>query len=319
MKVALIVPYFGTLPNYFQIFLDSCEHNPNFDWLIFSDDETAYRYPDNVHLSRMTFPQCRELVQSQFDFPVTLHTPQKLCDYKCAYGLIFQEYLTEYDWWGYCDLDQIFGNLGAFITEEMLGSYDKIGSIGHLTLQRNTAECNQIFASTARHREVFTTERGCGFDEWLPGNVNEIWLESGRPVLLENPGADINAYRTTLQTVYFDLDSRRYERSPVTNSIFCWENGNLKQLWLENNKLCSLPWPYIHLQKRAMTDCRQDKSAGKFCIVPNRFADGTEDPVRLLKQAKLRGQLNPQFFKVKWRSLKYRLRSGDWKFSNIFH
>ena len=318
MKIALIVPFFGTLPNYFQLFLDSCGKNPDFDWLIFSDDETAYRYPENVRLHKMTFGQCRELVQRRFEFPVTLHTPQKLCDYKCAYGPIFQEYLTGYDWWGYCDLDQIFGDLGAFVTEELLRTCDKIGSIGHLTLQRNTDECNRVFASTPRHREVFTTERGCAFDEWLPGNVNEIWLESGRPVWMENPGADINSYRTTLQTVRFDLDSRSYEMSPVTNSIFCWENGKLTQLWEEDGVLQSRPWPYVHLQKRAMTDCRRDRTAHKFYIVPNCFVDGTEDPVRLLKQAKRRGMVNTQFFKVKWKSLKYRLRSGDWKFSNVF-
>lgn len=318
MKIAFIVPYFGKLPNYFQIFLDSCEKNPDFDWLIFTDDETAYRYPGNVHLHKMTFTECRKLVQSRYDFPVTLHTPQKLCDYKCAYGYIFEDYIRGFDWWGYCDLDQVFGNLSAFITDGTLRGLDKFGSIGHLTLLRNEPDCNRVFASTPRHREVFTTEKGCAFDEWLPGNVNEIWLASGHPARYENPGADINTYRTTLQTVHFDPDSRSYVLSPITNSVFCWDEGKLTQLWQENGRLCSQDWPYVHLQKRPMTDCRRDPECSKYYIVPNRFVDGTEDPVRLLKQAKLRGLVNTQFFNVKWKSLRYRLRSGDWQFSNVF-
>lgn len=67
--------------------------------------------------------------------------------------------------------------------------------------------------------------------------------------------------------------------SPIANAIFCWENGKLTLLWEENGVLQSRPWPYVHLQKRAMTDCRRDKTFHKFYIVPNCFVDGTEDPV----------------------------------------
>ena len=48
MKVALIVLYFGKLPNYFSLFLKSCEVNKDFTWLIFTDDETEFNYPENV-------------------------------------------------------------------------------------------------------------------------------------------------------------------------------------------------------------------------------------------------------------------------------
>lgn len=314
MTVAIIVPYFGRLPNYFQLFLDSCGRNPEFDWIIFSNDTTEYAYPPNVHFREMTFEACCEKIQERFDFTVSLNTPQKLCDFKCAYGYIFEDILAEYDWWGHCDLDQIFGRLGDFITVEMLNAYDKIGSLGHLTLYRNTRENNRVFMSTDRYRSVFTTETGCAFDEWLPDNINEVYLASGRKMDLNNPGADINAYRTTFQTVEFKLDGRYYEKSPVTNSIFLWDKGRLTQIFEGGTR----EYPYVHLQKRKMTDARGDKAADKFYIVPNCFVDGTADPVRLLKTAKGRGLVNTQFFTVKWKSLKYRIRSGDWKFSSVF-
>ena len=46
MKIAIIVPYFGKMPNYFQLFLNSCASNKKFDWLIFSDDKAKYDYPE---------------------------------------------------------------------------------------------------------------------------------------------------------------------------------------------------------------------------------------------------------------------------------
>lgn len=101
MKIAIIIAYFGKLPEYIQLFLDSCKLNYGFEWLIFSDDDTTYNYPSNVHLIKMNFGECKKLIQSKFDFEITLSKPQKLCDYKCAYGVIFEDYIQDYDWWGH--------------------------------------------------------------------------------------------------------------------------------------------------------------------------------------------------------------------------
>ncbi|MGZ1250167.1 DUF6625 family protein [Lactobacillus delbrueckii subsp. bulgaricus] len=54
-KVAFIVPYFGKLPNYFQLFLNSCRLNKNFKWIIVTDDKTSYSWPQNVQKIDMSF------------------------------------------------------------------------------------------------------------------------------------------------------------------------------------------------------------------------------------------------------------------------
>ena len=322
MKIAIIVAYFGTLPSYFQLFLDSCRINKNFDWLIFTNDTTEYHYPPNVHQIIMNFNECRKIVQNHFEFTVTLKTPQKLCDYKCAYGYIFQEYLVNFDWWGHCDLDQIFGDLNAFVTEERLNILDKIYSLGHLTLYRNTDENNRIFMSELNgetpYKKVFTSDKGMGFDEWLPGNVNEIFLNKNVPALYENEGADIEAYHTAFILTNYDVSQRKYIYSSVRNSIFLWENGKLYQIYQEYGEVQRKEFPYIHLQKRCMKDRRKSIQSGRFYIVPNCFVDGSEDPVALLKYSRIWTVLNPQYFKVKYRSLKYRMKSGDWNWQNIF-
>lgn len=322
MKIAIIVPYFGKLPNYFQLFLNSCSWNEKFEWLIFSDDETKYAYPTNVHFIPMTFQKCQDMVQSKFDFQVELSRPQKLCDYKCAYGLIFEQFLQNYDWWGYCDLDQIFGDLEAFITDDMLRDYDKIGSLGHLTLYRNTLDNCKVFMSSlngrSRYKEVFESKRGCAFDEWLPDNINEIYINSGRAIMLENMGADVNPYYTQFLLTTFDIKNKKYIQSSIKNSIFVVEKGKLFQIYAEKTGLKKIEYPYVHLQKRSMKDLRTDFSSNDFYIVPNYFMDKANDPMKLLLKSKKWEILNYQYFKVKVQSLRYRLKSGDWTFSSVF-
>lgn len=322
MKVAIIIAYFGKLPNYFQLFLDSCISNKKFDWIIFSNDTTKYRYPLNVHFNKMSFSECKDLIQSKFDFQIELKTPQKLCDYKCAYGLIFEQFLEDYDWWGHCDLDQIFGNLGTFITDGMLEQYDKIGSLGHLTLYRNTPDnCREFMSplkNKKRYKEVFTTSKGCAFDEWLPDNVNEIYIQSGRSILLENMGADVNSYCTQFSLVTFDITEYKYLHSDIRNSIFMVENGKLFQLYFDKNGLKKIEYPYVHLQKRRMKDKRLDLDSKNYYIIPNSFADKTYDPMKLLIKSKKWRIFNYQYFRVKIQSFRYRVKSGDWTFSSVF-
>lgn len=35
-SVCIIIPYFGKLPNYFQLWLESCKNNDSFTWLVFT-------------------------------------------------------------------------------------------------------------------------------------------------------------------------------------------------------------------------------------------------------------------------------------------
>lgn len=322
MSVAIIVAYFGKFTSYYQLFLDSCRSNPDYDWLVFTDDETWYDYPVNVHRIKMDFKECQELIQSRFDFPVSIASPQKLCDYKCAYGVIFEQYLKEYQWWGHCDLDQIFGDLSSFITEEMLRDNDKLFSLGHLTLYRNTYDNNRVFLTSfrgrERYKEVFSTNRGCGFDEWLPISINDLYLVSGRSSHLECLGADINPYKTTFQTVHFNVMKRRYEHSDCCNSIFDVRNGHIYQLYNTNQGICEKEYPYVHLQKRKMKDSRGNKSGGDYYIIPNRFVDKSNNPRSLLCRSAIYRIVNFQFFKVKMNSLKYRIKNSDWNFTSVF-
>lgn len=145
-RIALILPYFGKFPNYFQFFLESIRRNPTIDLLLFTDNEFNFDYPSNVHIHDMSFEQFKAKLQTRFDFPLThLQSPYSLCDFKPAYGYCLQEYLDGYDFWGHCDCDLIFGDIRNILTDNILSRYDRILTRGHLTLYRNDFSTNMAF------------------------------------------------------------------------------------------------------------------------------------------------------------------------------
>ena len=156
MKSAvLILPYFGKFPDIFPLFLKTAAKNPNINFLIISDSEENIDYPGNVIVLSQTFSEFRELMEKRLGQTIVLEKPYKLCDYKPVYGYVLSEQIKQYDYWGYCDCDLIWGDLYSFIEPLMEKGYDKIFASGHLTLYRNTQENNELFR-TLDEGELFS-------------------------------------------------------------------------------------------------------------------------------------------------------------------
>ena len=153
-KICFVIPYFGKFNNYFPFFLESCKNNPSVNWLIYTDDKTKYNYPDNVMVKYTTFEEIKNKFQEKLSFKIALDRPYKLCDFKPAYGLMFEEDLMQYDYWGYCDVDLFFGDIRKFFTDEILNRYDKIGFYGHCTIFKNNTKVNNLFKSNKRYKEL---------------------------------------------------------------------------------------------------------------------------------------------------------------------
>lgn len=168
-SIGIIVPYFGKFPEYFPAWLSSAGHNKNIDFLIFTDNEETYDYPKNVQVTVMKFEDLEKKFQEKYDFKIALNNPYKLCDFKPAYGDIFSDELKNYDYFGYCDLDVIFGNIRKFITDEILQEYDKIFSRGHLCIIKNQPELIQLYKEKLNginlYSSIFQDPENRTFDE----------------------------------------------------------------------------------------------------------------------------------------------------------
>lgn len=311
-SIALIIPYFGKFPTFFNLFLETCKVNSSVDWYIFTDSQYADCYPKNVHFVFKTFEDIRKLFQSRFDFEISLEKPYKLCDYKPAYGYIFHEYVKDYDFWGYCDMDVLFGNLRKFLTEKVLESYDKIGHLGHFTIYKNTHNVNNTFMcmidGRERYKEVFKTNRICVFDEWEYPSINDIFIENKFNIFFWNSYFDIYPYDDQFKRVFTLIEGKNYEyringieKSP---SIAIIENGDAFFLKKIRHHMIKEEVAYIHFQKRNM-EIDSDINVNYILCLPDKFLNHALESSVLDKKILKRKMINKKRIRFWYGEKKY--------------
>lgn len=274
-KIILIIPYFGVFKSYFTLFIESCKKNNNVNWLILTDNNLE-NLPENVITQRITFQELKNLISCRLKFDFRLDTPYKLCDYKPAYGLIFQDYIKDYDYWGYCDCDLIFGDLNKFLLPIIQKGYDKIFAAGHLTLYKNTPENNCLFLGTAEENEsVFNNPKTVGFDEafYNRRNIHRIFLDNNKKVFENDYSANPAVRREQFVLMKYDPNKKTFVEKPYRKTMFIWDNGTIRGLYVENDQLKGEEYIYMHFQNRNMQLAQLNGKTkwDKYYIVPNRF------------------------------------------------
>ena len=262
-RVCLIIPYFGKLPNYFQLFLKSCAANSDYNWLIFTDDNTAFDYPNNVTRVLTSFEEIKKLFVSKFDFKIALDTPYKFCDFKPTYGYVFEEYLKDYLFWGHCDIDTIMGDLSQFLTEDFLSQYDKIFALGHMTLYRNTPENNRIFMRPYKgkilYEKYLANPKICAFDEDCKDeyNIHSIFKAEGKRVYEGDFSLNFDISNFLFRRVrYVGIQSRPLTHGHIAENVkdalYLWNKGKVCRYYVVNDGIVKESFLYVHLQMRKM-------------------------------------------------------------------
>jgi hypothetical protein len=293
-SVSLILSYFGPWPPYVDLWLRSCEGNPDISWLVVSDHYLPTEPPSNVRSVRTTLPALRDRISDAVGMRVHLPYPYKLCDFKPAYGHVFADEIRGFDFWGHCDADLLFGHLRAFLHDKILQSFNKVLIRGSLALYRNNDEANsyyRLFAPGLDYRKVFTDPRThLGFDEF-PGIARMLHHHS-IPFFHEEIIADIRSS---------SYDLRMSKCRNYRYQAFAWEAGEVWHYYWDGERVRRQSFALIHLQKRRMRPPPPDlKDAPGWYILPDRFIPKTDEP---RDPADLR-RLNP---KAPWRDLTWQI------------
>lgn len=169
-RVCLVLAYFGRWPAWIDYFLASCRRNPEYHWLIFTDIGQLPSACDNVFVRQITYADLKHRAELVSHLPVCLEHPYKVCDLKPLYGRIFQQELLGYDFWGYTDLDVIYGRLPAFVPAAVLDDCDVFTAaprliVGHFTLFRNSAHVCDIFLRVPALPQILSEYECVAFDE----------------------------------------------------------------------------------------------------------------------------------------------------------
>lgn len=249
-KVVFIIPYFGNLPNYFQLWVMSAAANSEFDFIVYTDADVE-KYEDryeNVSFKKTSFRDFSNTLKSVFEFKVVLDYPYKLCDYKPVYGEALAGDISGYDFWGYCDVDLILGDLKHFINDEILDKFDKVYNLGHMTLYRNTARINNLyrinhnFKDCFSYKYVYQTNFSTAYDEI--GTKYGFGLS----VICERIGI-----KNYISLDFADVlpDSYEFELAYTAGEkidYFVYKSGKVFGIRKNNRK----EFAYIHLQKRKL-------------------------------------------------------------------
>ncbi len=170
-NICILIPYFGKWPDWFNFFLHTCAWNPGVTWHLFTDCPVPDSASENVKFTPFTLQDFNALASEKLHIDINLPRPYKLCDLRPAYQVIFEDFLHGCDFWGYGDLDVIYGNIAHFITDEILEHYDVITTrqeamAGHFSLFKNIELLNRLYERSPRYKEIFQdTNHHYAFDE----------------------------------------------------------------------------------------------------------------------------------------------------------
>lgn len=283
-KIVFIVPYYGKFPDYFRewVYTAGFLEGQDIDFLLITDIEIPFTLPGNIHKMKMTFAQFQKKVQDKFDFKIGLSTPYKICDFKATLGYIFEEEIKDYSFWGNCDIDQVWGNVRKFITDDILNTYDRIQFLGHFILYRNCEAMNRLFMMPGAiydYKKVLSDEMHYSFCE-----------HSGMMKIVVD-----NHVSNYLAINYADL-SPRYTRMIVSRrdnydyQIMYWENGHVYRSFVDyKGGVQSEEFMYFHYQRKhpkSMSCWSEDRSPKRFIFRADSFieVDAVEVTTDYIKQ-----------------------------------
>jgi len=171
-NICIINCFWGNWPNWFNFFKKSCEYNSQIDWLFFSDNKINFLNINNIRFIPLTREKFNSLATHKLGFKVEIKKLYKVCDFKPAYGKIFEDYLSDYNFWGYCDIDLIFGKINHFIDNEILEKFDIISFYhrflsGPLCLYRNIDKINLLYQRIPYYMPILKNPSCLSFDENL--------------------------------------------------------------------------------------------------------------------------------------------------------
>jgi hypothetical protein len=169
-KMVLIIPYFGTWPFWIDLYFYSVRRNPCIDIILFTDCPIFDNLPPNVIIKQISFEKYCKKISDSLAVRFNPSKPYKLCDVKPFYGFIHQEELTGYDFWGFGDIDLIYGNLSKFFTSEILKNYDIISShqhiiSGHFALLRNNEKIRNLPFQIKDWQNLLEDDKNNAIDE----------------------------------------------------------------------------------------------------------------------------------------------------------
>ncbi|GAL11920.1 hypothetical protein JCM19233_2910 [Vibrio astriarenae] len=168
-KIAVVIPYFGQLPNYFNLYLNSLKHTPYIEVLFVTDIEIKENLPKNFKVIKTSLASLSDRIEKTLGIDINIKHPIKLCDFKPTWGHVFETELKSYDFWAFGDIDVVYGDVQHFLPENWqqkdIISFVPNWLSGSLCLIKNNDTMRTLYQRSEYWKEALGAADHWAFDE----------------------------------------------------------------------------------------------------------------------------------------------------------
>jgi len=165
----LIVPWFGSWPDWIDLTFETCRRNADIDWLVITDQAPPRAF-DNIRFITTSVDECFARIGSAVGLALVGLPIYKINDFKPCLGLAYQGEIAGYRHFGYVDVDIAFGRISRFYPPALLNRYDILSTherrfSGHFTIIRNTNRMRNAFRKVKEWQVLISRKENTIFDE----------------------------------------------------------------------------------------------------------------------------------------------------------
>jgi hypothetical protein len=169
-SICIIIPYFGKWPVWMPYYWETCRFNADINWVFYTDCGMPEHLPSNVKVIEISYADYCQFVSRKLTIQFSPSNPYKLCDIKPLLGYLHEDELKDYDFWGFGDIDLIYGDLRAYFTQARLAKKDLFSTharriSGHFCLIRNTVDMRIAFQKVKGWQTLIESDQHQAFDE----------------------------------------------------------------------------------------------------------------------------------------------------------
>lgn len=169
-QIAILIPYFGKWPEWIDLYLYSCTQNNHIDWLFFTDCPIPSKPYKNIFFFSISFQGYCNDISNKLKIKFKPENPYKLCDLKPFYGFLHSDLIKDYAFWGFGDIDIIWGNIAKYYSLELFNHYDVFSThadriSGHLAIFRNISKYTELAFQIADWKNKLESSKHFALDE----------------------------------------------------------------------------------------------------------------------------------------------------------
>lgn len=211
----------------------SCGRNRGLSWLIYADNEYNGVLPINVVVRQISWSGFKERASDALKIRIDVSTTYSVCNLRPMFGVIFRDEIMGYDFFGWCDLDIIWGDILSIYNDDVFEanvvSSDATITSGHFLLLKNEPWLRDAYLLIDGWRQTLANNSPCEWRDSLDeAKLSQIFSPDRR--FRRRAGAEAIPPR------YFDNNFFRQQyATPFTPQR--WHDGRLDhpEVWFWRN------------------------------------------------------------------------------------